>query len=164
MKRRLGGSSMVRHQRILQELVHDSYKMGAKLPEPARCGDCGAVWQRGRWTWAAPPARAAVTRCPACKRIRDRFPAGYVTLTGPFLQAHRDEIVARVRNCEAAEKPDHPLQRIMNIEPAPGGLLVTTTDAHLARGIGEALRKAYRGRMAFRYNKADNLLRVTWTR
>ena len=155
---------MVRHQRILQELVHDSYKMGAKLPEPARCGDCGAVWHRGRWTWAAPPARAAVTRCPACRRIRDRFPAGFVSLKGPFLEAHRDEIVARVRHCEAAEKPGHPLQRIMNIVPAAGGLLVTTTDAHLARGIGEALRKAYRGRMEFRYNKADNLLRVSWTR
>jgi predicted Zn-ribbon and HTH transcriptional regulator len=164
MKRRLGGSNMVRHQRILQELVHDSYKMGAKLPEPARCGDCGAVWHRGRWTWAAPPAKAAVTRCPACKRIRDRFPAGFVSLKGPFLDAHRDEIVARVRHCEAAERPDHPLQRIMNIVPAAGGLLVTTTDAHLARGIGEALRKAYRGRMAFRYNKADNLLRVSWSR
>jgi hypothetical protein len=164
MKTRHSGSGMVRRQRILEELVHDTYKMAKKLPEPARCGDCGAVWHRGRWTWGAPPAGAHVTRCPACKRIRDRFPAGYVTLTGPFLEAHRDEIVARVRHCEAAEKVDHPLQRIMNIEPAAGGLLVTTTDAHLARGIGEALRKAYRGRMEFHYNKADKLLRVRWTR
>jgi len=164
MKRRLGGSNLVRHQHILDELVHDTYKMRKKLPEPARCGDCGAVWHRGRWTWGAPPAKAEVTRCPACKRIRDRFPAGYVTLKGAFLQAHRDEIVARVRNCEAGEKPDHPLQRIMNIEPVAGGLLVTTTDAHLARGIGEALRKAYRGRMGFHYNKSDNLLRVSWSR
>jgi hypothetical protein len=50
----------------------------------------------------------------------------------------------------------------MNIEPEGGGLLVTTTDAHLARRIGEALRAAYKGRMKFHYNKADNLLRVTW--
>jgi len=69
-----------------------------------------------------------------------------------------------VRHCEAAEKLEHPLQRIMNIEPAAGALLVTTTDAHLARGIGEALRKAYLGRLQFHYNKADNLLRVSWTR
>lgn len=164
MKRRLGGSNVVRHQRILQELEHDTYKMTKKLPEPARCGDCGAVWHRGRWTWAAPPAEAEVTRCPACKRLRDRFPAGFVTLTGPFLAAHRDEIVARLRHCEAGQRRNHPLQRIMSIEPAAGGLLVTTTDARLARGIGEALRKAYRGRMAFRYNKADKLLRVNWTR
>jgi len=155
---------MLQHEQLLQELVHDTYKTRLKLPEPSRCQDCGAVWHRGRWTWAAPSVGAALARCPACKRIRDRFPAGYVTLKGPYLAAHRDEIVGRVRNCEASEKRDHPLQRIMNIEPVAGGLLVTTTDAHLARRIGEALRNAYRGRMEFHYNKADNLLRVSWTR
>ena len=164
MKSQRGGFRMLRREQLLQELVHDTYKTRKKLPEPARCEDCGAVWHRGRWHWGAPPAGAHVVRCPACKRIRDRFPAGFVTLMGPFLDAHRDEIVARVRHCEASEKRDHPLQRIMSIEPAAGGLLVTTTDAHLARGIGEALRKAYRGRMEFHYNKADNLLRVSWTR
>jgi hypothetical protein len=122
------------------------------------------VWHRGRWTWAAPPAGAHVARCPACKRIRDGFPGGFVTIKGDFFDAHRDEIVGRVRNCEAAQRRDHPLQRIMNIEPAGGGLLVTTTDAHLARRIGEALHHAYKGRMEFRYNEADNLLRVSWTR
>jgi len=164
MKTQRGGFRMLRREQLMQELVHDTYKTRKKLPEPTRCEDCGAVWHRGRWHWGAPPAGAHLVRCAACKRIRDRFPAGYVTLKGPFLDAHRDEIVARVRHCEAAEKLDHPLQRIMNIEPVAGGLLVTTTDAHLARGIGEALRKAYRGRMEFHYNKADNLLRVSWTR
>jgi hypothetical protein len=164
MKSQRGGFRMLQREQLLQELVHDTYKIRKKLPEPTRCQDCGAVWHRGRWHWGAPPAGAHVTRCPACKRIRDRFPAGYVTLKGPFLDAHRDEIVARVRHCEASEKRDHPLQRIMSIEPAAGALLVTTTDAHLARGIGEALRKAYRGRMEFHYNKADSLLRVSWTR
>jgi len=164
MKTQRGGFRMLRREQLMQELVHDTYKTRKKLPEPARCEDCGAVWHRGRWHWGAPPAGAHVTRCPACKRIRDRFPAGFVTLKGPFLDAHRDEIVARVRHGEASEKRDHPLQRIMSIEPAAGGLLATTTDAHLARGIGEALRKAYRGRLQFHYNKADNLLRVSWTR
>jgi NMD protein affecting ribosome stability and mRNA decay len=164
MKRRLGGSNIVRHQHILDALGHDSYKTRQKLPEPTRCQDCGAVWHRGRWTWAAPAADAHVARCPACKRIRDRFPAGFVSLKGRFFAEHRDEVVGRVRHVEAAEKRNHPLQRIMSIEPEGGGLLVTTTDVHLARRIGEALRKAYSGRMEFRYNKADNLLRVSWSR
>ena len=69
-----------------------------------------------------------------------------------------------MRHVEATEKRNHPLQRIMSIAPEGGGLLVTTTDVHLARRIGEALRKAYSGRMEFRYNKADNLLRVSWSR
>jgi NMD protein affecting ribosome stability and mRNA decay len=164
MKTQRGGFRMLRHEQLLQELVHDSYKTRRKLPEPTRCRDCGAVWHRGRWVWSAPPADAHVDRCPACKRIRDRFPAGFVTLEGRFLDEHRDEIVGRVRHVEAAEKRDHPLQRIMSIAPERGGLLVTTTNAHLARRIGEALRSAYKGRMEFHYSKEDNLLRVSWSR
>jgi NMD protein affecting ribosome stability and mRNA decay len=164
MKTQRGGFRMLRHEQLLQELVHDSYKTRRKLPEPSRCQDCGAVWHRGRWVWSAPPPDAHVTRCPACRRIRDRFPAGFVTLKGRFLDEHRDEIVGRVRHVEAAEKRDHPLQRIMSIVPERGGLLVTTTNAHLARRIGEALRSAYKGRMEFHYSEEDSLLRVSWTR
>ena len=43
-------------------------------------------------------------------------------------------------------------------------LMITTTDIHLARGIGEALEHAYRGELAFHYNKAEYLLRVRWQR
>jgi hypothetical protein len=38
------------HQ-VFEELVHDSYKSTAKLAEPAHCGQCGAVYRRGRWRW-----------------------------------------------------------------------------------------------------------------
>lgn len=164
MKAERGGFRMLQHEQLLQELEHDSYKASRKLPEPTRCPDCGAVWHRGRWTWEAAPAGAHAARCPACHRIHDRFPAGYVTLKGEFFAAHRDEILARARHCEQAEKVDHPLQRIMAIEAEGAGVLVTTTDPHLARGIGEALYKAYKGELEFHYNKEENLLRVSWTR
>jgi len=35
---------------------------------------------------------------------------------------------------------------------------------HLARRIGDALQHAYKGGLEYRYNKEDNLLRVTWCR
>ena len=38
--------------------------------------------------------------CPACLRIRDRMPGASVALSGEFLAAHRDEILARVRACK----------------------------------------------------------------
>ena len=155
---------MLRHEQVMQELTTDSYKTGRKLPEPTRCPDCGAVWHKGRWAWGEAPAGAHQTRCPACHRIADRYPAGFVSLTGEFLAGHRDEIVACARHCEQSEKQNHPLQRIMAIEPQDDGLLVTTTDGHLARRIGEAVHAAYKGRMEFHYNKSDNLLRVTWSR
>jgi hypothetical protein len=41
---------------------------------------------------------------------------------------------------------------------------VTTTDIHLARGIGDALHSAYKGELEYHYNKEENLLRVEWRR
>jgi hypothetical protein len=39
---------------------------------------------------------------------------------------------------------------------------VTTTDIHLARGMGEALHRAYQGELEYHYNPEQNLLRVIW--
>ena len=172
MKTERGGFRPMRHEQLLQELVHDSYKAGLKLPELTRCPDCGAVFSDGRWTRGAVAEKNArgtkagvhEERCPACHRIHDKFPAGYVALKGPFFAEHRDEVLARVRHCEQAEKSRHVLERIMAIEAAPEGSLVTTTDTHLARRIGEALHDAFKGQVDYHYNKEDNLLRVTWTR
>ena len=144
--------------------MHDTYKLRGKLAEPTRCPDCGAMFHAGRWQWAQAPGDAHEARCPACHRIHDRFPAGYVTLKGTFLAAHRDELLHRVRHCEEDEKGDHPLERIMGVEEGAEGILVTTTGTHLARRIGDALHDAYKGELDYRYNKEENLLRVTWSR
>ena len=64
---------------------------------------------------------------------------------------------------QAKEKASHPLQRIMDIEKTAHGTMITTTDIHLARGIGDALHHAYRGELEFHYNPEQNLLRVTWS-
>ena len=164
MKVERGGWRPLKREQLTQELVHDSYKSKKKLSEPTRCPDCGAVYGGGHWTWGAAPAGAHETRCPACHRIHDKFPAGYVTFKGEFIGAHRDEILHLVRNREAAEKAEHPLQRIMAIEDTGGDVLVTTTDTHLARSIAEAVQSAYKGELDFHYNREENLLRATWSR
>jgi NMD protein affecting ribosome stability and mRNA decay len=151
-------------QEYRQDDVHDSYKPQKKLPEPTRCPDCGAVLRGGRWHWEAAPAQANEALCPACRRIRDRYPAGYVTLKGDFFAAHRDEILAIARNRESREKAEHPLQRIMAVEDIEGGVQITTTDAHLARAIGDAVHDAYKGELEVKYGEQDNLVRVYWTR
>jgi len=164
MKSERRGFQPVSHDQLFQELVHDSYKAGHKLHEPTCCPDCGAVFQNGRWVWTAAPAAAHEARCPACHRIHDKFPAGFVTLKGAFLQAHREEILHLMRNHEAKEKAEHPLQRIMAIVEGDDGVTVTTTDTHLARDLAQSLHHAYKGELEFHYNKEDNLLRASWTR
>jgi len=164
MKAERPGFRMVRRDELMKELVHDSYKSRKKRPEPTRCPDCGAVFQHGRWGWVGAGEPAHEERCPACHRIHDRFPAGYVALKGEFFAGHRDEILQRVRNCEETEKRGHPLERLMGVEDTDEGVLVTTTGTHLARRIGDALFDAYKGDLDFHYNKEENLLRVAWSR
>ncbi|MDH4192494.1 MAG: BCAM0308 family protein [Betaproteobacteria bacterium] len=164
MKAGRQGFRMLRREQLLPELVHDSYRSRRKLSDMTRCPDCGAVYIDGRWTWQGAPADTAEERCPACHRVRDRFPAGFVSIGGKFFSSHREEILGRVANCEREAKHDRPVERIMAIEDAEGGVLVTTTDPHLARRIGEALYDAYKGDLAYHYNKQDNLLRVAWQR
>lgn len=153
-----------RHDELRPERVHDAYKSKEKLPEPTTCPDCGAVWQGGRWTWGAAGAQAHSTRCPACRRIHDRFPAGYVTISGAFYAKHRDEILNLVRNCERSEKAEHPLERIMAIEDEGDATVVTTTSAHVARRRADALHDAWKGALDLHYNKAQDLFRARWSR
>ena len=158
------GFRPARSEHLLQEQTHDAYKSKGKLPEPTVCPQCGAVFHEGRWQWRQAPAGAHQETCPACHRIHDDYPAGFLTLEGEFFHAHRDEIMHLVHNVEKRERAEHPLKRIMAVEETKnGGALVSTTDIHLARGIGEALHHAYQGELKFHYNSEEILLRVNWT-
>lgn len=153
-----------RHDRLLREWVHDTYKSKSKLPEPSVCPECGAVYHKGRWTWAEKPSGVHQEMCPACHRMRDKVPAGFLTLKGEFLAAHKDEILHLVRNIEKKENAEHPLKRIMNVEEQQDGVVISFTDPHLARGAGEAIHHAYHGELDFHYQEEENLLRVSWNR
>lgn len=153
-----------RHLQLFDGTIHDPYQDRVKLSEPTVCSDCGAVYHQGRWAWATPPAGAELTRCSACQRIHDDLPAGYVSISGSFAKKHRDELLSMVRHLEQKEKSEHPLQRIMAIDQQDALVTITTTDIHLARGIGEALHHAYQGDLDFHHDKGEYLLRVRWQR
>lgn len=61
-------------------------------------------------------------------KVRDHFPAGYVSLAGKFFATHEQEILHMMQHLEAREKAEHPLQCIMAIEKTEHGIVVTTTD------------------------------------
>src|SRR5205085_1601600 len=83
-----GGVS--RHRdRILNDKRPDPYQPRGKYHEPTVCADCRAVFRRGRWAHADAPEGARSDLCPACRRIREKLPAGSVTLEGAFYTAHR---------------------------------------------------------------------------
>lgn len=153
-----------RQDRLIRERVHDTYRLSGKPKEPTVCPQCGVVFRLGRWQWGERPEGAHEELCPACCRVRDHYPAGFVTLVGPFFEDNREEILNLVRNEGDKEQSERVLKRIMAIEPGDAGVVVTTTDSHLARRIGEALRRAYQGELDYSYNKEDDTLRVRWNR
>lgn len=155
-----------RSDRLIEEEIHDPYMARSKPKEPTVCPECHAVFEKGRWQWSSErPDDAQEIMCPACERIRDDMPAGILTLSGAFLDGHRDEIVRLIHNKEQAETADHPMKRIMALEDGPEGeLVVKFTDLHLPRGVGDAVRRAYEGELDIQYTKASNLVRVYWHR
>lgn len=153
-----------RNDRMLREEVHDPYKMRRKLSEPTVCPGCGAVFQKGRWTWGKKPEDASEQLCQACSRIEDKYPAGYVSICGTFAKEHKKEILHLVRNLEEQERGEHPLHRIMDIAKEDDRYLVTTTDIHLPRRIGDALASAYDGDMDLQYDKEGYQVRIFWNR
>lgn len=153
-----------RRDRSLQEYQHDTYKLRGKLKEPTLCPECGALFHKGRWTWGTAPSMAEKASCPACHRMRDKYPKGLVTIKGGFQDEQHEQVIGVVKNAEAIEKKEHPLSRIMSIETRREGLVISTTDTHLPRRIGEALKHAYHGELKLHYDKDEDFVRVTWTR
>lgn len=161
------GFHHIRRDQLRQEYEHDSYRQHKKPSEPAACPECGATFHAGRWQWGVREKDAAEVVCPACLRVQDDFPAGFVHVGGKFFITNRQEILNLVEHHARYEKNEHPLSRIMAIKDegnGGGGVLITTTDIHLARDIGDALHKAYHGTLDFHYNENENLLRVHWQR
>jgi hypothetical protein len=152
-----------RHDRLIQESNHDPYMEKAKRA-PCRCPDCGASFRSGRWSWDETDYPQSKQPCAACRRIRDNYPAGIVSIAGDFLREHRAELLGLIHNVETRQTRDHPLSRLMGIEEEDDELVVKTTDIHMARAFGNALYKAYGGTLEGGYVEGKNDLRLHWFR
>ena len=161
---RISSGRRMHHDFRHDQQLQDPYYQAEKPPEPSMCPKCRSVFMDGRWTWNDVPKDAHQETCPACRRIEDRFPAGYVLIKGAFFDEHRDEIINLVKARENRQKAERPLQRIMSMDETREGFQVTTTDSHLARGIAEALHDAYKGDLKVRYSRDENLVRAVWQR
>ena len=155
-RRRIAGHAQEDH-------VLDPYQGQKKLREGTACPQCGAVFHAGRWQWTPRPEDALEALCAACRRTNDQLPAGIVTLHGPVALRHRDELVRLARHQEETENREHPLNRIIAVEENPEAIVITTTDIHLPRRIGEAVQRAFHGAVAAHFEEAGYLVRIDWT-
>jgi hypothetical protein len=67
-----------------------------------------------------------------------------------------------IRNVEAAEKAEHPLERLMGIEESDGHVFVTTTGVHLARELAHSLARQFHRKPRFRYAEREAVVHVDW--
>lgn len=148
--------------RNIQPTHHDPYAARRKDRDAMVCDSCAVVGHGGRWRWGAPPltdVRGGL--CPACERIRDHYPAGTLRLPG-IPAEDLTEIRALIANTEAAERTEHPLERLMDVEEEDGGLVVTTTGVHLARRLANALERRLHRQLSFTYGEDGELVQITW--
>lgn len=148
--------------RAQRNAFSDPYQTRKKPKEPTACPECGVIYHKGRWQWGAKPEGAHAERCPACQRIADAMPGGIVTVHGDFAKRHKAEMMGLMRNEEAAESSEHPLNRIISIDETDAGLTVNTTDIHLPRRLGEALQAAFDGSLDMRFDDNAYFVRVDW--
>jgi hypothetical protein len=150
--------------RVFDDRRHDPYQPAGKYREPAHCEQCGAVYHGGGWRWGDAPEGARAETCPACRRIHDKLPAGWMILDGTFVAAHRDELLAIIHHEAEHERLEHPLNRIMRIDEPEGRIEISTTDIHLPQRIGQKLKNAYHGELTVVYGEDEYTVRVQWHR
>jgi hypothetical protein len=152
--------------------VQTDHYLPTRAPRrPLICPGCHAVSKGKRWeldekAYALHVRRgtAESRRCPACRKIRDRYQGGQVTLRGPYLDGHRDEVLRVVANEEKRARGLNPLHRIVSIGEEGGVIEIGTTDEKLAQRIGRELRKACGGTVTYRWSHNDKFVRVQWER
>jgi NMD protein affecting ribosome stability and mRNA decay len=139
--------------------------------EAAVCTQCEALYRGKRWSFdAALYARLAGTDkvrevvCPTCRKIKDHFPEGILTLSGEFFAQHREEIV-RLLEKEAARVAGRSVaDRIIRIVPEGDKLVVETTTEKMAQHLGRTIYKACKGDLHFRWGEVERFVRVYWNR
>jgi NMD protein affecting ribosome stability and mRNA decay len=137
----------------------------------AVCPGCHAIFEKKRWHLDEPRyqeltrKRAAEVRtCPACRKIKDRYTEGIMTLKWAGLRAHGEEVRNLLRQEEARARRVNPLERIMDIKQNRSEWQVTTTNVTLAQRLGNELERAFHGKAHYHWAHGDKLAHVVWER
>jgi NMD protein affecting ribosome stability and mRNA decay len=139
--------------------------------EAAACTQCHALYQGKRWFFdeklyerLAGTNQVREVVCPTCRKIKDRYPEGILTLSGEFFSQHRDEIVRLLQKEAERVSKRNVLDRIIQMAPDGDHLVVETTTEKLAQHLGRTIYKAYKGDLHFRWSEMNKFVRVYWSR
>lgn len=164
-----------------KELVDDPYSMKQAPKGLLECPECLAVFFRKRWSFPGEPS--SQTRkptgtgpkkptkqilvpqsflCPACRKLRDGYAEGFLTIHWPNWGAHKAEVLGLIHNEEHQAARNNPLERVMTIRTRPDGADIETTTEHFAQRLGKHLNQAFKGSIKYRWSHKDKCGRVAW--
>jgi NMD protein affecting ribosome stability and mRNA decay len=140
--------------------------------EASLCSTCKAIYQSKRWFFdeklagkLAGTDKVKEVTCPACRKIKDRYAEGVLTLSGEFLQDHKAEILTLLKNEAARVAGRSVADRIISMtEEGKDKLVIETTTEKLAQHLGRAVYRAYKGDLDFRWSEMNKFVRVYWSR
>ena len=139
-----------------------------RLPEPALCERCGAIFSRRVWRRAGRVTvgildRVKWTVCPACKQSSRNEYLGRVVVRGSYVLDHEAAIRQRIANVDAQARVTQPERRLVSVERDGGVFEVLTTSQKLAHRIVHELKKAFRGRALYKWSDDGSLFAI-WER
>jgi len=151
--------------------TEDPY-LPAEGQEASLCSTCRALYQNKRWFFdeklagkLAGTAKVKEVTCPTCRKIKDNYPEGILTLSGEFIKDHKDEIIARLKKEAERVSGRSVADRIISLnEEGKDRLVVETTSEKMAQHLGRAVYKAYKGELSFKWGEMTKFVRVFWSR
>jgi NMD protein affecting ribosome stability and mRNA decay len=164
-----------------KEIIDDPYSMKQAPKGLLECPECRAVFYRKRWSFPEIPSSPTrkstgagpkkptkhvlvpqIFVCPACRKLRDGYPEGFLKIHWPNWEAHKPEVLGLIHNEEHQAVRKNPLERIMTIRTRPDGADIETTTEHFAQRLGKHLDRAFKGSIEYRWSHKDKCVRVVW--
>jgi len=162
---------MIYRKEIWEFEIKDPYLKQNIYSDPTICPSCGLVYHNKRWIRNEElkkkfekEKKVEYKKCPACRKIEDKYPLGEVKLSGKYLFQHKEEIKNLINNVVEREQNINPLARIMEWKENEEGFEITTTTDTLAKKIGLAVYKACKGEIDIQLVDGHKYIRIKWRR
>jgi len=152
------------------DFLRDPYIPRKGFPEPTICPTCNAVYHHKHWHFdpklldeAKKNKNVKYHKCPADRKIEDKYAMGKVFLSGSFVTEHTEELINIIKSEERRAKENNPLDRLIFIDKRDGGIYAETTSDALAMRIGHHIKESFKGgKEDFNFRSGDKFVEVFW--
>lgn len=167
----MSGKGKIYIRRGVRPHQEDPYLLRSAYKEPTVCPTCKLIYHNKRWFWDDKLIKelekqgADYQKCPACRKIEDRYPMGILHISGEFAGAHKEDILRLLKNEEKRAMEKNPLERVISTKENKKGIIsIETTTESLALRMGRVLTRAYAGEVEYKFSDTQKLVRVEWRR